>query len=269
MPESSILIWTDQEFSRSGGAMSGAVHVGGNHVGANLLGVLGVLGAALLASFSLACAATTVDVKIDQRKDLAGFCTWNFLPLESGNVRGPYTRTRPISNWMERLLERGLLDRGFSRVTGRPDFYVTYLLDVRRQLVIIEETPAMQHVASLDQSPSYDVQATVRRSELHETGMLTLFVSDPDEQAVVWRGGYEGRFRGQVLPHLEEAVTSLLDRLAAPAAAGEAASSETPKAPADVERCAGSDPAPPDPAALAPAPAFARAGASSPDRSGS
>ena len=178
------------------------------------------LGAAILVSFGLAC-ASPVAVNVDQRRDLAGFCTWNFLPLETGNVRGPYPQTKPLSDWMNRVIERSLLDRGFARVTGRPDFYVTYLLDVHRQLVVVEETPAMQHLASLDQSPSYDIQASVRRIEQYETGNLTLFVSDPDEQTVVWRGEYEGRFNGTVIPHLEEAVTSLLERFAAPAEAGQ------------------------------------------------
>ena len=34
-------------------------------------------------------ARRTLDVRIDQRKDLAGFRTWNFPVSHSGNVRAP------------------------------------------------------------------------------------------------------------------------------------------------------------------------------------
>ena len=50
-------------------------------------------GAAILASFGVAC-ASTVDVRIDQRKDLAGYCTWNFLSLGDGNVHAPLSDAR-------------------------------------------------------------------------------------------------------------------------------------------------------------------------------
>jgi hypothetical protein len=179
-------------------------------------------GAAILASFGVAC-ASTVDVQIDQRKDFAGYCTWNFLSLGSGNVRGPISDTRQFDAKLGRLVERGLLGRGFARATDRPDFYVTYALAVRRQLVIVSETPAMEYLPSLHHTGSWEIQATERRAETYETGHLRIFVSDPHDQRVVWRGKFEGRFRDAISNHLEGAVSSLLERLPAPAAASGAA----------------------------------------------
>jgi hypothetical protein len=157
--------------------------------------------------------------RIDQRKDFAGYCTWNFLSLGSGNVHAPLADTRELNAKLTRLVERGLLERGFARVTGRPDFFVTYFLEVRHQYVVLTETPAVEHLSSLHHSTSYDVQATERRVERYEIGDLTILVSDPDEQKVVWRGEFEGRFRGELSPHLNDAVSSLFDRLQSPAAA--------------------------------------------------
>jgi len=179
------------------------------------------LGAAILASIGVAC-ASAVNVRIDQRKDFAGYCTWNFLSLEDGNVRAPLSDARELNARLTRAVEVALLEQGFVRVMGRPDFYVSYFLEVRRQLVIVTETPALEHLPSLDQSPSWEIQATERRIESYEIGQLTILVSDPDEQAVVWRGGFEGRFRGALSPHLGDAVSSLLERLPAPAAASAA-----------------------------------------------
>jgi len=174
-------------------------------------------GAVMLASFGVAC-TSTVDVSIDQQTNLADYRTWNFLSLGSGNVRAPSSDPRELDARLTGLVERYLLERGFARVTGRPDFFVSYFLEVRRQAVIVTETPATEFLSSLDHSPSYEIQATESRVEIYEIGHLAILVSDPDEQRVVWRGGFEGRFRGEISPHLEDAVSSLLEHLPAPAA---------------------------------------------------
>lgn len=179
------------------------------------------IGAAILASFGMAC-APAVDVRFDERKDFAGYCTWNFLPLWDGNVRAPLSDAQWLDARVTRLLERGLLERGFVRVTGRPDFYVTFLLKVRRQHVIVTETPAVESLNSLHHSTSWEIQASKRRVESYEIGSLAILVSDPDEEGVIWRGGFEGRFRGALSPHLKDAVASLLERLPSPADASAA-----------------------------------------------
>ena len=94
-------------------------------------------------------------------------------------------------------------------MTARPDFHVSYFLEVRRQLVSREETPATQSLSSLHDSPSYEVQSSERRVDVHETGHLTILVSDSGEQTVIWRGGFEGRLRGETFRQLTDAVASV------------------------------------------------------------
>ena len=169
------------------------------------------LGAAILASFGVAC-ASPADVSVEQRKDLAGYCTWNFLALWDGSVRAPLNDARALDTSVMRHIEKNLLERGFVRVMGRPDFYVTFRLEVTRQFVITTETPAVEHLPSLHRETSYDIQVTERRVEAFEIGDLAILVSDPDEEGVVWRGDLEGRYRGEIAPHLGEAVAKILAR---------------------------------------------------------
>jgi hypothetical protein len=195
------------------------------------------LGAAILAAFSLAC-ASSVDVSIDQRKDLTGFRTWNFLTHRSGNVRAPDGNRIDLDVTLTRLVERCLAARGFERVTSQPDFYVSYFLEVRREVVVMAETPAMQTLDSLNDSASYEIQATERRVEIHELGHLSIFVTDAEEQAVVWRGGFEGRYLGAISPHLESAVASLLRHLPASAVpVGARLDAETPALAGSSSQC--------------------------------
>ena len=171
--------------------------------------------AVLLAAFGVAC-ASRVDVRIDQRKDFAGLRTWDFLTSRSGNVRAPDGDRILLNAAVTRLVERCLEARGFERVTEQPDFYVSYFLEVWRQVVVTAETPAMESLFSMNDSASYEIQTTRRRVEIHEQGRLTIFVTDSGAQAVVWRGGFEGRFLGALSPHLPSAVANLLGQLPEP-----------------------------------------------------
>jgi hypothetical protein len=171
--------------------------------------------------------APTVDLRIDQRRQLDGYRGWNFLAFESGNVRAPEGNSRALDAALTRLVERCLEARGFVRVTGRPDFYVSYYLEIRRQVVNVTETRAAETLQSFNHTPWYEIHANHgHRVEIYEQGQLTIFVSDPDDRAVVWRGGFGGRFRGEMASHLKDAVSSILDQLPASTAAGEAATAE-------------------------------------------
>jgi hypothetical protein len=165
--------------------------------------------------FASGCASKG-DVTIEERSDLTGACTWDFLSPRSRSVHAPHSDAHALDASLARLLERGLLERGLARATDRPDLFVTYFLEVERRVVIVSETPAVEHLASLHHTPSYDIQATETRKEVHETGKLTVLVSDSADQAIAWRGTFEESFKGEVAPRLEDAVARLLERLPAP-----------------------------------------------------
>lgn len=170
---------------------------------------------AILATLGVGC-ATTIDVSIDHRRPLEGDRTWDFPGLPTGNVRAPGDDAESLNAVLMKLVERCLESRGFTRVRAEPDLYVSYVLQVERQYVVFFETPAVESVQSLDHSVSYEVQASRRRFEMQEAGRLTIFVTDREERTVLWRGGFEGRFKGRLTRHLKEGVANLLGRLPAP-----------------------------------------------------
>jgi hypothetical protein len=173
------------------------------------------LAAAILAALGAGC-ATSVDVAFDEREDFSRYRTWNWLPRAARAVDTPLGPTPALDARLARLVERALRARGFERRDGPADLFVSYSLRVQREFVTVRETPALQQLSSLHNSPSYWIQAP--RSELHiyERGHLTIVVAGRRQRRVIWRGELEGRFRGDFSPHLEEAVWSLLGRFPPP-----------------------------------------------------
>jgi hypothetical protein len=167
---------------------------------------------ACLACLGPGC-ATHVDVSIEQQRDLAGYRTWNFLSQRARSVDAPVSDVRGLEHAVTRFVERCMRSRGFERATERPDFHVLYFLEVRRERLILEETPAASSLHSL-QGPVYDIQVEPRsRVETYETGRLRIFVTDAADDAVIWQGDFAGRFRGELSPHLGGAVSDLLELL--------------------------------------------------------
>jgi hypothetical protein len=173
------------------------------------------LAAVIFGSLGVAC-ATTVDVAFDERADFSRYRSWDWLPRAARTVDAPVGEMRALDARLARLVERALRARGFERTDGRADFFVSYYFRVQREFVIVNETPAMQQLSSFHDSPSYWIQAT--KSELHtyERGYLAIVVSGSRQQRLIWRGEFEGRFREDFSPHLEEAVWSLLERFPPP-----------------------------------------------------
>jgi hypothetical protein len=193
------------------------------------------LGAIILASLGVAC-APTLDVSIQQTRDLSGLRTWSFLAPGRGNVRAPEPDTAALDAVLTHLIGRCLLERGFTRVMEQPDFRVGYVLEIRRQIVNRVETPAMETLSSLHDSPSYEIQISEQSVEIHDRAVLTIFVSDPGDQAVTWRGEFVGLLRGPRLSQLTNVVASVLRHFPV----SDAARAESPASEARVRVCAGS-----------------------------
>lgn len=208
------------------------------------------LAAASFAALGVAC-ATTVDVAFDEGEDFSRYRTWDWLPRAARTVNAPLGQGPALDARVARLVERALRARGFERTDGRADLFVSYYLQVQRELVTVRETPAMQYLSSFHSSPSYWIQATQSRLHTYERGRLVIVVSGRRQQRVIWRGEIEGRFQGDFSPHLREVVWSLLERFppprkaATPAPAPPSSSRQLPGAPGnerEERRARGGDP---------------------------
>ena len=90
----------------------------------------------LLAVTCIAC-VSRIDVEFDEAEDFSGYRTWAWLPRAQTEPMLSYRRPEPV---LEALIvegiERELDARGFPRAEGQPpDFFVTYHLRVKRELV--------------------------------------------------------------------------------------------------------------------------------------
>lgn len=169
------------------------------------------LAAIALAGFALAC-ATRVDVTFDEGRDFSPYRTWNWLPGAASQVDAPLGDGLALEARLVRLVEGALEARGFERSAQQADLLVSVYLGIQRELVLASETGAVESVQSLHSTPSYEIQVT--RQELHsyERGYILVAVSDAVQRRPIWRGEFQGRFRGNFWPHLDEAVSILLQQ---------------------------------------------------------
>lgn len=176
---------------------------------------------AFLACLGPAC-ASPVDVTWDARVDFSRYRTWDWLPelSRSLDAEAPDLDPRALGPTLTRHVARELAAKGLSRDRLGADLLVGARLRVERRLVVTQQSGAVQHLASMHDSPSYDVQATRTQLDPYEKGRLEIAVASSREGRVVWRGVVEDEVRGEIAAHVGELVARLLARF--PAADGEA-----------------------------------------------
>jgi hypothetical protein len=176
--------------------------------------------AAIAVAALVAGCATSVDVEFEDGQDFSGYRTWDWLP-GARSVDALPGEERALDALTSRLVGQELQSRGLVRARDGADLLVGYTLRVRRQLVATNETGAVDLLSSHHSSPSYLVQATQQRVQVHDDGYLRIVVTDGNRERVVWRGQLWARRRGDFAHHLPDAVSRLLGRLPAtlPAAA--------------------------------------------------
>lgn len=170
--------------------------------------------APLLASLGVAC-ASPVEVTWDERVDFARYRTWDWLPALSRSLDASEADPRAPGPALVRHVERELAAKGLSRDRRDPDLLVGARLRVERRLVAVRRPGAVQHLASLHDSPSYDVQAVHMGLESYEKGRLAIAVASSRDRRVVWRGALEREVRGEIASHLEELVARLFEHFPA------------------------------------------------------
>jgi hypothetical protein len=176
------------------------------------LGWTSRIGALLLGAACFGCAG--VGVEYDSAEDFSGYRTWAWLPrLET--APDPYGESREeLAAEIEQRTEQALAERGFVRAgdEARADFFVTYHFEIFIEVVLVDEMQAEQHVASMNDSPSYGVTGMETRPRIYQRGHLVIDIADGDERQLVWRGSTSSKYRGSWKPHARAAVFGILER---------------------------------------------------------
>jgi hypothetical protein len=170
------------------------------------------IGALLLGVTCFGC--TGVGVEFDSAEDFSTYRTWAWLPrLEP--APDPFGAVREdLAAEIALRTEEALAERGFVRVgdEAQADFFVTYHVEIFTEVVFVDETPAEQHVASMNDSPSYGVTAMEVRQRIYERGHLVIDIADGEARQLVWRGSTGSKYRGSWTPHARAAVFGILER---------------------------------------------------------
>jgi len=179
---------------------------------------------ALSVSLGVAC-STSPEISFDEREDFSRYRTWDWLPGAARTIDAPAADSVALDLELARLVERALDRRGFERVRRRPDLRVGVRLEVRREEVTIYETHAIEQLSSLHSSPSYEVQAAVKRRQTYERSRLLVFAIEARHGRVVWEGALAARSPGRLGAQLERTIADLLERFPS---AGRASRGGTP-----------------------------------------
>jgi hypothetical protein len=156
----------------------------------------------------LAC-ATRPQISVSPDEDFGRYRTWDWLPA-ARRVEAPGLYGAGLQRDLGRLVARELRRRGFERSRGGGDLRIGAVLRVRREVTTVLETGAVQQLASLHNTPNFQVQAAAEREVTRERSVLLVVAVDPRSGRIVWQGTLEGSFRGKLPPHLERTVADLL-----------------------------------------------------------
>ena len=163
----------------------------------------------IVAALVVSCLKPVVEVDADA--DFSDYETWAWLPwLEP---LGTERRLRPeLHELVTAQVERELRARGYRRAASAlPDFFVTYHLEIQRQIVVRSETPAEEMLESFHQGGSYGVTKTRTHIVHYERGTLAIDVTEGHDRQLVWRGQLRERVRGSFDRHASDAVAEILE----------------------------------------------------------
>jgi hypothetical protein len=167
------------------------------------------LSIALLSSI-LSC-ATTMSLRVEDPGDVSRFRTWDWL--HDGGEKVDASAAPDSELQVARQIEEWLSSRGYRRATGSAEILVDFDLAIRRGVVEVARTEALQTLHSLHSSPSFEVQATRYEKRHYEIADLKIVAIDPRERSVVWRGSFAKRYGEARTLQLNDAVAQLLVRL--------------------------------------------------------
>jgi hypothetical protein len=162
---------------------------------------------------SIVSCATTMNLRVEDPGDVARFRTWDWLSDEGERVGAPAGTDSVLELQVARQIEELLSARGFRRAPGSAEVLVDFDITIRRAVVEVARTGALQTLHSLHASPSFEVQATQYEMRHYEIVDLNFVAIDSRERSVVWRGSFEKRYGEARSPQMNDAVAQLLARM--------------------------------------------------------
>ena len=182
----------------------------------------------------LSVGCTTTVVRVDQREDLSGLRTWNWLPSGASpemGVDAPQRNAPALHDSLGRLIAEKLRAEGFER-SEHADFFVIFHLVLAPRKVAVQVPRAPYLLSSLSSGPSYWIEGSDEEIRVYEDFRLVIgLLSEPGR--ILWRGVLERKVNeGQDLS-LDAAVADLLERLQPSAPGREVDPPREPDAPDD------------------------------------
>jgi hypothetical protein len=173
-----------------------------------------VLSIALL--LSIVSCATTMRLRVDDPGDVSRFRTWDWLRDDGERLHVPVDSGSELELQVARRIEESLRARGYRRAPGSAEILVDFDFAIRREVVEVARTGALQTLNSLHSSPSFEVQVTRYEMRHYEIADLKIVAIDPRERSVVWRGSFTKRYEEARSPQVNDAVAQLLAKLPTP-----------------------------------------------------
>lgn len=166
--------------------------------------------------FSSIAGCATTSLRVEDVGDVSRFRTWNWLRDDGKRVDSPAAPSSELKRQAARQIEASLRARGFRRVPEGAELLVDFDLAIRREVVEVARTGALQTLHSFHSSPSFEVQATRYEMRHYEIADLRIVAIDPRERSVVWRGSFVQRYEQARSSHIDDAVAQLFARLPTP-----------------------------------------------------
>jgi hypothetical protein len=158
-----------------------------------------------------------VTVSHDPRDDLSSHRTWDWIDGQALVVRAPAYDAEQVEAKLAAMVESALRERGLVRAPGVGELRVAALLVARRTLHSFRRPAAMQTLSSFHET-RYEVESEVSDLRPVDRYRLSLYVTGPNQERVLWKAELTDQRIDGFVPHLPEAVEALLDGFPPPAA---------------------------------------------------
>ncbi len=147
----------------------------------------------------LGCSSISVSSDYDQSAKFDNLRMYDWIP-ESEEKRGdPHMESSLVRSRIQKAVADELARKGYQKVTGTPDFYVTYHATVQEKLEV-QSVPAGGY--GRRRGGWGGTYTDVRQ---YEEGTLIIDVIDPEAKQLIWRGTGKGAVEWEDSPEKKTA----------------------------------------------------------------